>query len=203
MVYCFVGLPISTLTLKTLGEMISKIVYKFVYIVETKILCRIRPQRVKIKSFFVTFTLMILTLCGGGLTQIYMEDWTFVEGFYAWFATLSTIGYGDYIPSWNLVKNSEDLPVSKTSLGLIISAAALPTLAALSVVSGVLNSLVEALEEFRIQFSFFYKCPKCGKNKSPKVKEAQEENSVCRVPTVSQNKADKSIYIERERSATV
>ena len=202
-VYCFVGLPISTLTLKTLGEIISKVVYKFVYMVETKVLCRIRPRRVKIKSFFITFTLMILTLCAGGITQKYMEGWTFIEGFYAWFATLSTIGYGDYVPSWNLVKNSEDLPVSKTSLGLIISASALPSLAALSVVSGVLNSLVEALEEFRIQFNSYFKCPRCGKKKSLKMKEPPKENCATGGSTESQNKADITLCNERARSATV
>ncbi|XP_078377569.1 potassium channel subfamily K member 15-like isoform X2 [Oculina patagonica] len=202
-VYCFVGLPISMLTLKTLGEIISKVVYKFVYMVETKVFCRRRPRRVKIKSFFVTFTLMILTLCLGGITQIYMESWTFIEGFYAWFATLSTIGYGDYIPSWNLVKNSEDLPVSKTSLGLIISASALPSLAALSVVSGVLNSLVEALEEFRIQIRSCFKCPGYQKRKSSKLNEPPKENSASGDPIQSRSKADITICSERARSSTV
>ena len=98
-VYCLVGLPIAMLALKTLGEIVSKMVYKVVFIVETKVLCKKTPRKVKIKGFLITFMLMLLTLCAGGVTQIYMEGGTFIEGVYSWFATLSTIGYGDYIPS--------------------------------------------------------------------------------------------------------
>jgi len=93
---------------------------------------------------------MVLTLCAFGLTQSYLEGWTFIEGIYAWFVTLSTIGYGDYVPNWSLLLRCEESLNSKITLGLVIFASALPAMAALSVVSGVLNSLVEALEELRI-----------------------------------------------------
>ena len=96
------------LTLKTLGEIVSKMVYKLVLIVETKVLCKKTPRKVKIKSFSIAFTLMILTLCAGGVIHIYMDGGTFIEGVYSWFATLSTIGYGDYIPSWSLMENAEE-----------------------------------------------------------------------------------------------
>jgi len=148
--YCFVGLPISMLTLKTLGKFVSNLVNNFVYMVEQKGLGRRRPRRVKIKSFFLIFALMVWTLCAFGLTQSYLEGWTFLEGIYAWFVTLSTIGYGDYVPNWSLLLRCEKSLHSKITLGLVISASALPAMAALSVVSGVLNSLVEALEEIRI-----------------------------------------------------
>jgi hypothetical protein len=153
------------LTLKTLGELVSKMVNKFVYMVETKVLGRRRPRRVKIKSFFVILTLMILTICAGGLAQRYLEGWTFLEGVYAWFVTLSTIGYGDYVPNWNLLLRSEESLHSKITLGLVISASALPSMAALSVVSGVFNSLVEALEEFRNNSQVRQQCPRCEKDR--------------------------------------
>lgn len=121
-VYCFFGLPISMLTLKTLGELVSKMVNKFVYTVETKLLGRRKPQRVRMKSFFLIFALMILTLCAFGLTQSYLEGWTFIEGVYAWFVTLSTIGYGDYLPNWSFLLRCEESLHSKITLGLVISA---------------------------------------------------------------------------------
>lgn len=166
--YCFVGLPIAMLTLKTLGEVVSKIIYKFVYLVETKILCRKRPRKVKMKTFFTTFTLMILTICAGGLTQVYLEGWSFIEGVYAWFATLSTIGYGDYFPGLDLVRQALQSSNSKISLLIILSASAMPFLAGLCVVSGVLNSLVEAAEEFRI-------ATKCKRKKPAKFKKESEK----------------------------
>ena len=167
-VYCFVGLPIAMLTLKTLGEVVSKIVYKLVYLVETKILCRKRPRKLKIKTFFTTFMLVILTLCAGGLTQVYAEDWSFIEGVYAWFTTLSTIGYGDYLPILDLTLKAVESSESKISLLIVISASALPCLAALCMVSGLLNSLVEAVEEFRI-------ATRCKKKKPANFKEEGEK----------------------------
>ena len=76
---------------------------KFFYMVETKLLGRREPQRVRMKSFFLIFALMVLTLCAYGLTQSYLEGWTFIEGIYAWFVTLSTTGYGDYLPNWSFL----------------------------------------------------------------------------------------------------
>ena len=185
------------LALKTLGEIVSKMVYKLVFIVETKVLCKKTPRKVKIKSFFTTFMLMLLTLCAGGVTQIYVEGGTFIEGVYSWFATLSTIGYGDYIPSWSLMQEPE------TTLWLCISALSLPSLALLSVVSGVLNSLVEAIEEFKIQVKSCYKCPRCQNRKCAKLKEPQNAKSVNGGPTLDESKEDLFVHKERLRSATV
>ena len=158
------------LALKTLGEVVSKVVYKFIYLVETRILRRRRPRRVKIKTFLTTFTLMILTLCAGGLTQVYLEGWTFIEGFYAWFVTLSTIGYGDYLPALDLLRKAKESSDLEISLLLIITASALPYLAGLCVVSGVLNSLVEVVEEFRIVNNY-----KRIMKKTAKLKEEREK----------------------------
>lgn len=176
------------LALKTLGEIVSKMVYKLVFNVETKVLCKKTPRKIKIKSFFTTFLLMLLTLCAGGVTQIYMEGGTFIEGVYSWFATLSTIGYGDYIPSWSLLQNTE----SETTLWLLISAFSLPSLALLSVVSGLLNSLVEAIEEFKIQFKYCCKCPRCRKKKSMELEEPQNDSE-----------ENLTVHNERLRSASV
>lgn len=199
-VYCLTGLPIAMLALKTLGEIVSKLVYKVVFIAETKVLCKKTPRKVKIKSFFITFTLMLLTLCAGGVTHIYMEGGTFIEGVYSWFATLSTIGYGDYIPSWSLMQETGE---SHTTLWFVISALSLPSLALLSVVSGVLNSLVEAMEEFKIQFKSCYKCRRCQKRKSTELKEPKKAKSVGGVPTWGKSKEDLTVHKERLRSATV
>ena len=199
-VYCLIGLPIAMLALKTLGEVVSKMVYKLVFIVETKVLCKKTPRKVKIKSFFITFTLMLLSLCAGGVTHIYMEGGTFIEGVYSWFATLSTIGYGDYIPTWSLMQNTAE---SHQTLWLVVTALSLPSLALLSLVSGVLNSLVEAIEEFKIQFKSCYKCPRCQEKKSAGHKEPQKAKSVGGGAILDESKEDLTVHKERLRSSTV
>ena len=90
------------LTLKTMGKMVSKLVYDFVYAIETKLLSRTRPRNIKKKSVFVTFALMILTVCLGGLEGMYVEGWTFVEAFthgllrFPLWATVTTFPDGLY-----------------------------------------------------------------------------------------------------------
>lgn len=189
-VYCLIGLPIAMLALKTLGEIVSKMAYTVVFIVETKVLCKKTPRKVK----------MLLSLCAGGVTHIYMEDGTFIEGVYSWFATLSTIGYGDYIPTWSLMQNTEE---SHQTLWLVVSALSLPSLALLSLVSGVLNSLVEAIEEFKIQCKSCYKCPRCQKKKSAGHKEPQKAKSVGGGAILDESKEDLTVHKERLRSSTV
>ena len=85
------------LTLKTMEKMVPKLVYDFVYAIETMLLSRKRPRNVKKKSVFVTFTLMILTVCLGGLEGVYVEGWTFVESFYFF-----------YFPLWATVTTFPD-----------------------------------------------------------------------------------------------
>ena len=123
------------------GKIISKLVYDFVYAIETMLLSRKRPRNVKKKSVFVTFTLMILTVCLGGLEGVYVEGWTFVESFYTWFATLSTLGYGDYVPGWSVLLQVEESsnPKSQLNLVLIIFISALSSMQALCAVADFLN----------------------------------------------------------------
>ena len=85
-----------------MGKMVSTLVYDFVYAIETMLLSRKRPRNVKKKSVFVTFTLMILTVCLGGLEGMYVEGWTFVEAFthgslhFPLWATVTTFPDGLY-----------------------------------------------------------------------------------------------------------
>lgn len=52
-------------------------------------------EAVAVSLFFITGSLLFLVI--PPLLFSYVESWTFGEGFYFAFITLSTIGFGDYV----------------------------------------------------------------------------------------------------------
>ena len=165
---------------------------------ETRMLGRNKPQKLRIKAFCVTLLLMFFVLSIGGLPVSYLEEWSFKEGIYAWFATLSTIGYGDYIPAWNIIKklwwhqNLVDyFRVGSTNY------------------SGILRgqrsadfTLVEALEELRIQFDIRNVCTRCKKNKCAKL--GRHDDNEMRLTRQTNNQISLNVMVKpRVRSASI
>ena len=48
-------------------------------------------------TFLGVLLLLTLLLLGAGI-QMSIQEWTFLEGFYAYFITFTTVGFGDLIP---------------------------------------------------------------------------------------------------------
>ena len=83
--------------LKSIGERITEATANFWKLIDTKIFNR-EPRKIYLKTvacIFLMVTGMILLLAGIGKSY---EGWTFFEGVYFAFITLSTIGFGDYVP---------------------------------------------------------------------------------------------------------
>ena len=91
------GIPITLLTLKSIGELISKGVNKIVIKCEKKIPRRSEAKHVKSKSAMISITLVMLLIVINEQAIVTHLDWTLVEGLYFWFITFSTIGFGDYV----------------------------------------------------------------------------------------------------------
>ncbi|CAH3122349.1 unnamed protein product, partial [Pocillopora meandrina] len=93
---CLIGVPITLLTLKSIGELIAKWVHTIVWKFEKEILKRPEPKQMQTKSAVILFSFMVLLIVVSALC-IRDSNWSFVEGIYFWFVTFTTIGFGDYI----------------------------------------------------------------------------------------------------------
>lgn len=146
--YGLAGLPISMLALKTLGEVIVSGVQSFVRLIEKRLFKAKDVRKIRQKTFLATCVLMILFLLLGSVINLVAEGWSFVEGLYAWFIVLSTIGFGDYIPFQSLDQKSKR-GGDQELLWVFIVLLAFYILVGLCVVSAVLTSLVQAAEEYK------------------------------------------------------
>ncbi|XP_078359128.1 two pore potassium channel protein sup-9-like [Oculina patagonica] len=157
------GIPITLLTLKSIGELIARKVNGIVTKFEKKVLKRVEPKQVKTKSAVILVTSMVVLMTETGYLISYLEDWTFIEAVYFWFITFSTIGFGDYFVSainhqsinkfsFNISihqdNKDESLDMMKYKYPFVYNIfATLHYLFGLCIVSSVLNSIVESLEE--------------------------------------------------------
>ena len=146
--YCLIGLPITMLALKTIGEAIVSGVRSFVVRTEKRLFKKRHQHRIKTKTFIITCLLMIIFLSLGAVVEILVERWTFVEGIYAWFVTFSTIGFGDYVPLQAL-EQYEAKRKHSANAWVLIFGMSIFMLAGFCVVSAVLTSLVASAEEFK------------------------------------------------------
>lgn len=97
-IYALFGIPIAGLMLKSIGEKVAEIIPEVISRVEKRLLKKEEPSNIQIKTTMIVFIIMALLLLSlAGFAHAY-EGWTFFEGFYFAFITLSTIGFGDFVP---------------------------------------------------------------------------------------------------------
>ena len=97
-VYALFGIPIAGLMLKSIGEKVAEIIPEAIARVEKRLFKKDEPSNIQIKTTTIVFFIMALLLITlAGFAHAY-EGWTFFEGFYFAFITLSTIGFGDFVP---------------------------------------------------------------------------------------------------------
>ena len=151
------GIPITLLTLKSIGELIARQLKLLVTKFEKKILKRPEPKRVQTKSAMILVALMVVLMVGSALFVTHLLDWTFIEGLYFWVITFTTIGFGDYVisnidvPSYNNlifnISSYQENQDESVDLHIYNILDILNCLFGLCIVSSVLDSIMACIEE--------------------------------------------------------
>lgn len=146
------------LALKTSGEFLADCFRFLVVKTETVMFKSAEAKHVKKKTFFVACTLMVILLLLASLSSTYFEDWSFMEGLYAWFITFTTIGFGDYVQFESHAKKVDHGNNSKPQLFLHGIIFAVPYVIGLSLMSCILTCLVDSVDHIR---DFRDRCMNC------------------------------------------
>ena len=150
------GIPITLLALKSIGELIAKGINEIVTKFEKKILKKSEPKYVKPKSAVILSMLVVLLIAINSFAiTARLTDWTFIEGVYFWFVTFTTIGFGDYVlphrQRINTITNESlnrvNEPVSSEGSAGMLIIFIFYYLICLCIVSSVLNSIMIAIAE--------------------------------------------------------
>lgn len=95
-IYALIGLPLTMITLKNTGECLSWCIFRLIQIVEKKVFGKEEPTNLKLKTLLVSQLAFIMVNLYMASAFVHYGNTTFLEGAYASFITLSTIGFGDY-----------------------------------------------------------------------------------------------------------
>ena len=205
-----IGIPITLLALKSVGELITEWINGTVKKFEKKILKRPEPKHVHTKSAVVLFSFMIIIIIVSAMS-FSLPEWNFVEGVYFWFITFSTIGFGDYVPtkrfiiqelslnsSENYENKYESIDMKKTATVLFMETLlALYYILGLCGVSGVVNSIMAAMEEHKCR----PRCPGCTCIR-PRTTHGHSDNEENNTPEPNQRDTEMK-YLEMESMTLV
>ena len=122
-VYAIIGIPLMAMMLTTFGDKMKHIKKSHIIYFETKILKRSQPQNIQRKSLIAVFVATAVSLSVISAISVKIENWDFSLAFYIWFVTLTTIGFGDYVPKGSGTTNPVrfGLEVVFTVIGFFMS----------------------------------------------------------------------------------
>ncbi|KAL9982734.1 hypothetical protein ACROYT_G004819 [Oculina patagonica] len=142
MVYALFGIPITWLMLTSLGRKIVEHIGMSLQNRECKpenklynLLCLL------VATLLAFFVMMVIALVG-----MFAENWTFFEGIYFAFISLTTIGFGDYVPMHPNF-DPEDVERSSFSISLFVLFCFLLFSFGLAVNTSVLLSIRKIMED--------------------------------------------------------
>lgn len=99
-IYALIGIPLTLIVLAEVGEHLHRLLLN---INKHMRLCSVHPKYGQmLRTFFIGIIGGFIFLVLPASLFARLESWSFGEAFYYSFITLSTVGFGDYIPGNNI-----------------------------------------------------------------------------------------------------
>lgn len=123
MFYAIMGIPLGLVMFQSIGERLNKFSSHVIRRVKRMLNCK-SDSASEINLIFVVTTLSGLTVAGGAAAFSRYEGWTYFDSVYYCFITLTTIGFGDFVPAQR-VKTNAEISIALCSLYLLFGIALL------------------------------------------------------------------------------
>jgi hypothetical protein len=108
--FALVGIPLTLSVIASMGHIFATAVSSLFARVRNHlpaapgVLTRVNTAaRRSLTAVAAVVFLFLYLAAGAGLFMLWEEDWSFFEGFYFCFVTMTTIGFGDLVPSTYLL----------------------------------------------------------------------------------------------------
>lgn len=139
--FSLISIPVAGIMLISVGNHVSLAIRVFIRFIEKTFLSGVESGSAELRSSVVTFVLFILMVIFGAILTSYTDNWSFMEGMYFFFISVSTIGFGDY------VVNDGELRSSDHSKTIAVNFTIVLITIGLCVLSSVLCSVSAYIEE--------------------------------------------------------
>lgn len=139
--FSLISIPVAGIMLISVGNHVSLAIRVFIRFMEKTCLSRVESGSAELKSTVVTFLLMILMIVFGAILTTHTDNWSFIEGMYFFFISVSTIGFGDYVVNDGELKSSDHSKTIAVNFTIVLITLGL------CVVSSVLCSVSAVIEE--------------------------------------------------------
>ncbi|KAL6443547.1 hypothetical protein ACFW04_001598 [Cataglyphis niger] len=105
--FALIGIPLTLIVIADLGKLFAEGVVYIALKLKLKLLFRAKlscvPTNVtgrrSLGACAAIILLFLYLACGAGMFMLWEDDWNFFDGFYFCFVTMTTIGFGDLVPS--------------------------------------------------------------------------------------------------------
>lgn len=100
-IYALIGIPIFLYAMAAAGNVKTLLGEGFYHVIEIKLLKRREVRHKKLKIVLFALVACSIELMAASAFVYHEEEWSFFIAFYFWFVSASTIGFGDYVLSFN------------------------------------------------------------------------------------------------------